>query len=134
MSELLDLRKMLEPPLAARAATHASAADVAEMEDILQRQEEKQGQGDAAIAEDNEFHYSHRAGFGQQCRAESAGHSHGPAARNAGTFLASGGASAKVPCRPSADSGRHQAPRCGSGGIAMRRHIEDVEEIVLNKF
>src|ERR1039458_7313946 len=58
VSELLDFRKMLEPPLAARAATHASAEEISEMEEILQRQEEKQGQGDAAIAEDAEFHYS----------------------------------------------------------------------------
>src|SRR5271168_1919998 len=41
VSELLDFRRMLEPPLAARAATHASADEISEMEDILQRQEEK---------------------------------------------------------------------------------------------
>ena len=58
VSELLDFRKMLEPPLAARAATHASADEISEMEEILQRQEEKQAQGEAAIAEDAEFHYS----------------------------------------------------------------------------
>src|ERR1022692_153992 len=58
VSELLDFRKMLEPPLAARAATHASSDEIAEMDDILRRQEEKQIQGDAAVAEDAEFHYS----------------------------------------------------------------------------
>jgi GntR family transcriptional regulator, transcriptional repressor for pyruvate dehydrogenase complex len=58
VSELLDFRKMIEPPLAARAATHASAEEISEMEEILQRQEEKQGQGEAAIAEDAQFHYS----------------------------------------------------------------------------
>src|SRR5271167_5235437 len=58
VSELLDFRKMLEPPLAARAATHASPDEISEMEEILQRQEEKQGQGDAAVAADAEFHYS----------------------------------------------------------------------------
>src|ERR1700681_3176994 len=44
VSELLDFRKMLEPPLAARAATHASADEISEMEEILRRQEEKHGQ------------------------------------------------------------------------------------------
>src|SRR5712692_11633522 len=58
VSELLDFRKMLEPPLATRAATHASAEEISEMEEILQRQEEKQGQGEAAIAEDAEVHYN----------------------------------------------------------------------------
>ena len=58
VGELLDFRKMIEPPLAARAATHATAEEIAEMEEILQRQEKTQNQGDAAIAEDAEFHYS----------------------------------------------------------------------------
>src|SRR5271154_2340752 len=42
VSELLDFRRTLEPPLAARAATHASPEEIAEMEEILQRQEAKQ--------------------------------------------------------------------------------------------
>src|ERR1035441_7265518 len=58
VGELLDFRKMLEPPLAARAATHASPEEIAEMEEILQRQQKKQDVGDVAIAEDAEFHYS----------------------------------------------------------------------------
>src|SRR5438445_13417162 len=58
VSELLDFRKMLEPPLAARAATHASAEEIAEMDEILNRQEEKVCRGDVAIEEDSEFHYS----------------------------------------------------------------------------
>jgi hypothetical protein len=33
------------------------------MEDILQRQEAKQAQGAAAVAEDAEFHYSRCSGF-----------------------------------------------------------------------
>ncbi len=57
VSELLDFREMLEPPLAARTATRATAEEVSAMEEILHRQEEKQGHGDA-IAEDAEFHYS----------------------------------------------------------------------------
>lgn len=58
VGELLDFRKMIEPPLAARAATHASPEEIAEMEEILQRQDEKLGQGDLAIEEDSEFHYA----------------------------------------------------------------------------
>jgi GntR family transcriptional regulator, transcriptional repressor for pyruvate dehydrogenase complex len=58
VSELLDFRKMLEPPLASRAATNASPDEVSEMEEILQRQEVKLAQGEIAIAEDTEFHYS----------------------------------------------------------------------------
>ena len=50
------LNRLLEPPLAARAATHASADENSEMEDILQRQDAKLAQGAAAVAEDEEFH------------------------------------------------------------------------------
>lgn len=56
--ELLDFRKMLEPSLAARAATHASPEGIAEMEEILRRQELKLCAGESTIAEDSEFHYA----------------------------------------------------------------------------
>lgn len=58
VGELLDVRKMIEPPLAARAATHASPEDIAYLEDILRRQKEKVLRGELAIEEDSEFHYT----------------------------------------------------------------------------
>ncbi len=58
VAELLDVRKIIEPPLAARAALNASAEELAEMADILRRQEEKFSQGELAIDEDAEFHAS----------------------------------------------------------------------------
>jgi GntR family transcriptional regulator, transcriptional repressor for pyruvate dehydrogenase complex len=58
VSELLDVRKMIEPPLASRAAVHATAEEVAEMDTILRRQQEKMQAGELAIEEDNEFHYA----------------------------------------------------------------------------
>jgi DNA-binding FadR family transcriptional regulator len=57
VSELLDFRKMLEPPLAARAAGRATTGEIAEMEDILRRQERKLQEGGLAVEEDTEFHY-----------------------------------------------------------------------------
>jgi len=57
VAELLDFRKMLEPPLAFRAARHATAKQLAHMEQILDRQESKVGSGAIPIAEDSEFHY-----------------------------------------------------------------------------
>lgn len=58
IGELLDFRKMLEPPLAARAATRATAEEISEMEEILDRQEEKLRKGESTISEDSEFHYT----------------------------------------------------------------------------
>jgi GntR family transcriptional repressor for pyruvate dehydrogenase complex len=57
IAELIDVRKMIEPALAARAAVRASPEDVARLEDILRRQREKTLRGEAAVEEDSEFHY-----------------------------------------------------------------------------
>jgi GntR family transcriptional repressor for pyruvate dehydrogenase complex len=134
VSELLDFRKMLEPPLAARAATHASADEIAEMEEILQRQEAKLSRGENTIDEDAEFHYA--------------------------VALASGNSvvlkvldivmdllrdtrerSLQVEGRPRKSLIGHQRILAAikrqdaeSAKAAMRRHIEDVEEIVLDEF
>jgi len=58
VGELLDVRRMIEPPLAARAATHVSPEEIAYLEDILRRQKEKVRRGELAIEEDSEFHYA----------------------------------------------------------------------------
>jgi GntR family transcriptional repressor for pyruvate dehydrogenase complex len=134
VSELLDFRKMLEPPLAARAATHASSEEVLEMEEILRRQEEKQRLGDAAVAEDTEFHYN--------------------------VAMASGNSvvlkvldilmdllrdtrvrSLQVEGRPQRSLSGHRrilaairSHDAEAAKAAMRRHLEDVEEMVLEKF
>jgi GntR family transcriptional regulator, transcriptional repressor for pyruvate dehydrogenase complex len=57
IAELLDFRKMLEPPLARRAALHASEEQLAEMEEILRRQQTKVELGNSTIEEDSRFHY-----------------------------------------------------------------------------
>ena len=58
VSELLEVRKMIEPPLAARAAKHASDDEIREMEEILRRQSEKIDRDEMTIEEDSEFHYT----------------------------------------------------------------------------
>jgi len=57
VAELLDVRKMIEPPLARRAALHVSRDEIAHMEDIVARQEAKVRGGELGIEEDSEFHY-----------------------------------------------------------------------------
>ena len=58
VAELLEVREMLEPPLAARAARHATPEDVAHLENILRRQTERVNRQELAIEEDTEFHYT----------------------------------------------------------------------------
>lgn len=134
VSELLDFRRMLEPPLAERAATHASADDVSEMEDILRRQEEKQRRGQPAVAEDAEFHYSIALASANSVvlkvidilmdllrdTRERSLQVEGRAQKS----LAGHRRILAAIKRRDAEAARD----------AMRRHIEDVEEIVLNEF
>lgn len=58
IAELLDVRAMIEPSLARRAARHISRAQISEMEAILRRQEDKLYRGELAIEEDSSFHYA----------------------------------------------------------------------------
>jgi GntR family transcriptional repressor for pyruvate dehydrogenase complex len=134
VSELLDFRKMLEPPLAARAANHASPDEISEMEEILQRQEATLSHGEASIAEDAEFHYSIALASGnsvvlkvldilmdllRETRERSLQLKGRPQRSLAGHR------------RILAAIKRHDAEAAKD---AMRRHIEDVEEIVLEEF
>jgi GntR family transcriptional regulator, transcriptional repressor for pyruvate dehydrogenase complex len=58
VSELLEFREMIEPTLARRAATYASPEDLDNLEEIVRRQKEKVDRGELAIEEDSEFHYA----------------------------------------------------------------------------
>jgi len=57
VKELLDVRKIVEPPLARRAALHVTDSLIGELEQLLERQSTKVRNGELAIEEDNEFHY-----------------------------------------------------------------------------
>lgn len=58
VAELLEVRSIIEPPIAARAAEHITPEELARMEEILRRQSDKVKRGEPAIEEDSEFHYA----------------------------------------------------------------------------
>ena len=58
IGELLEFRAMIEPVLAKRAARNASPEDLQRLEEIIRRQQEKVNRGELAIEEDTEFHNS----------------------------------------------------------------------------
>lgn len=58
VQELLDVRRMIEPGLAARAAKNATGEEIAQMAAILERHEAKLRRGEQAVDEDDEFHYA----------------------------------------------------------------------------
>lgn len=133
VSELLDFRKMLEPPLAARAATHASPEELAEMEEILKRQEKKFKTGDLAVEEDSEFHYSIALASDNSVVLKVLD-------MLMDLLRDTRQRSLQVEGRPTKSLAGHRRilaaiKRRDAEGArdAMRRHIEDVEEIVLEK-
>ena len=58
IDDLLDVRNIIEPALARRAALHASHKQIAELQEILSRQEEKVRRGELTTEEDSSFHYT----------------------------------------------------------------------------
>jgi GntR family transcriptional regulator, transcriptional repressor for pyruvate dehydrogenase complex len=57
ITDLLDMRCILEPALAARAAIRISPEEISKLEEILVRHDEKVRKGESAVEEDSEFHY-----------------------------------------------------------------------------
>lgn len=132
VGELLDFRQMLEPPLAARAAKHASAKQIAEMEEILRRQSRKVRQGDAAIEEDSEFHYSIGLASGNSVVLKVLD-------VVMDMLLETRTRSLQIGSRPQKSFAGHRkilaAIKRGdaeAAEAAMRQHIEDVQKMVLN--
>jgi GntR family transcriptional regulator, transcriptional repressor for pyruvate dehydrogenase complex len=133
VGELLDFRRMLEPPLAARAATHATADDVAEMDEILNRQEEKLRRGETTIPEDTSFHYAVALASGNSVVLKVLD-------IIMDMLRDSRERSLQVEGRPQKSLAGHRRILAAikrhdaeAAKDAMRRHIEDVEEIVLHK-
>ena len=134
VSELLDFRKMLEPPLAERAARHATAEEIAELQAILKRQEEKQNLGEAAVTEDAEFHYNVALASGNTVVLKVIDVVMDLLRETRTNSLQVDGRAQKSfqgHRRILAAIQRHDSEAAKS---AMLRHIEDVEEIVLGNF
>jgi GntR family transcriptional repressor for pyruvate dehydrogenase complex len=131
IGELLDFRKMLEPQLAARAATRVSPNQISEMEQILERQEQKLRDGESAIVEDSEFHYAIALASGNSV-----------VLKVLDTLMDllrdSRERSLQVEGRPQKSLAAHHRILAAlkrhdgeAAKVAMRRHIENVEKIVL---
>ncbi len=132
VSELLEVRKMIEPPLAARAAAHVAPDEIQEMEDILRRQAEKMARDEMTIEEDSEFHYTIAMASGNSVVLKVLD-------LLMDLLRETRERSLQWPGRAQRSLAGHRqilaAIKKGDGKAAesaMRRHIEDVEHIVLN--
>ena len=131
--ELLEFREMIEPALAAHAASNASPEDLARLEYILKRQQEKVDRDELAVEEDSEFHYA----IAQAAK-------NNVVLKVLDVFMdllrESREQSLQLPGRLQKSIGghrrvlaairRHDAP---AAEAAMRRHIKEIEAIVLDK-
>jgi GntR family transcriptional repressor for pyruvate dehydrogenase complex len=133
VGELMEFRRILEPPLAARAAARASVDDTAEMEEILARQEEKLRRGETTIPEDSEFHYAIALASGNSVVLKVLDILMDMLRETRERSL-------QIEGRPQKSLTGHRRILTAikrrdaeAAKDAMRRHIEDVEEIVLRK-
>jgi GntR family transcriptional repressor for pyruvate dehydrogenase complex len=133
VSEMLDLRRMIEPPLAGRAAIRATAEELSRLEDILRRQKAKVDRGELAVEEDSEFHYA---------IAEAAKNT--VVLRVVDVFMdllrESRARSLQVQGRLQKSFAGHQLifraikrRNAAAAEAAMRRHIKEIERIVLKR-
>lgn len=131
IGELLDFRVMLEPQLTARAARRVSPDEISEMEEIIECQEKKLRKGECTIAEDSAFHYAIALASGNSV-----------AIKVLDTLMdllrGTRERSLQVQGRPQESLAGHRRilgaikGRDAEGAaVAMRRHIENVERIVL---
>jgi GntR family transcriptional repressor for pyruvate dehydrogenase complex len=131
--ELLDVRRMIEPALAARAAKNATPEEIAQMAAILERHEAKLRRGEDAVDEDGQFHYAIAL-----------------AARNSviqrvldvlmDLLRESRSRSLQVPGRPQRSFDGHrrvlraiQRRDAKAAENAVRKHLQEIEEIVLKQ-
>jgi GntR family transcriptional regulator, transcriptional repressor for pyruvate dehydrogenase complex len=133
VTDLLDVRRMIEPHLAARAARNATEDEVRYMAAVLERHEAKLARGEEAVDEDSEFHYAIAM-----------------AARNAVVLRVldvlmdllreSRSRSLQVPGRPKRSFDGHrrilraiQRRDAGAAEAAVHKHLQEIEEIVMRQ-
>ena len=134
ISDLLEFRMIVEPALASRAARHATAEQVAEMEAVLDRQQERLEQGETTTGEDSAFHYAIALAAGNGVMLKLARVLMDLLRETRERSLQS-----EARQRKSLAGHRRilQAIREGDAKAAesaMRRHLSEVEQIVLQKF
>ena len=133
VGELLDVRKMIEPPLARRAALHASEVAIAEMEQILTRQKEKVSRGELAIEEDSEFHYAIALASANSVVLKVVDVLMDLLRETRERSLQVEGRQQKALAGHQRILAALKRRDASAAEAAMRRHLEEIEKIVLNK-
>lgn len=134
VNELLDFRIMIEPPLAARAAEHASAEQVAKMDEILTRQARLLQAGHLAVEEDAEFHYTIAQASGNSVMLKVLDTVMDMLRETRSLTLQTEGRPAKSLAGHKRILAAIKKKDAAAAEAAMRQHISDVGRIVNDKF
>jgi GntR family transcriptional repressor for pyruvate dehydrogenase complex len=133
VAELVEVRRMIEPALAARAAVNATEEELAHLEDILDRQQRKMRRGEPTIDEDSEFHYALALAAGNSVILKVLD-------LLMDLLRESRTRSLQVPGRVERSYAGHrrilravQRRDPGAAEAAVRKHLKEIEEIVLRQ-
>ncbi len=133
IAELIDVRKMIEPTLAGRAALHASRDEIADMEDILARQEAKVRRGELGTDEDSEFHYSIALASNNSAILKVVDVLMDLLRETRERSLQGEGRQEKSLAGHRRILSALKRGDTAAAEVAMRRHVQEIENIVLNK-
>jgi len=131
--ELLDVRMIIEPALARRAALHATPEQIAEMQAILDRQEEKVSSGELATEEDTSFHYAIALAADNSVMLKLTHVLMDSLRELRERSLEMGGRQAKSLAAHHRVFAAIKQGDAGAAEEAMRRHLLEVEKLILQK-
>lgn len=133
IKELLDVRMIIEPALARRAAVHASPGQIAEMQAILTRQEQKVRQDELATEEDSAFHYNISLAADNSVMLKLANVLMDLLRETRERSLQVGGRQEKSLAAHRRILAALQKGDAAAAEAAMRRHLSEIEKIVLQE-
>ena len=131
--ELLDVRMIIEPALTRRAALHATPEQIAEMQAILDRQEEKVRSGELATEEDTNFHYTIALAADNSVMLKLTHVLMDSLRELRERSLEMGGRQAKSLAAHRRVLAAIKQGDAGAAEEAMRRHLLEVEKLILQK-
>ena len=131
--ELLDVRMIIEPALTRRAALHATPEQIAEMQAILDRQEEKVSSGELATEEDTSFHYAIALAADNSVMLKLTHVLMDSLRELRERSLEMGGRQAKSLAAHHRVFAAIKQGDAGAAEEAMRRHLLEVEKLILQK-
>jgi GntR family transcriptional regulator, transcriptional repressor for pyruvate dehydrogenase complex len=133
VEELLDVRKMLEPQLAYRAALYAGPEHIARLEEILPRQEAKAARHELTVEEDSEFHYGIALAAGNNVLLKVVDILMDLLKETRERSLQVDGRQEKSLAGHRRILAALQQGNAAAAEAAMRQHLSEIEEIVLQK-